>query len=213
MMVMPGNNSSAIVHYWAGAHPGKIGWLVGPTAVEKTTFRDWMPFALDNDAFSAYANGTPWDYHAWRRMLDHVADLEVTKPLWALVPDVVGQRDATINNWWTYHETVRQYGFIPAFALQDGMTHDNVPENATHLFLGGTTEWKWKTLPYWAELLDHHLHVGRVNSLERLWTCDRYGVNSVDGTGWFRDTMEFGKAADLRRWIEGKAPHPLDLFQ
>jgi hypothetical protein len=170
-----------------------------------------MPFALDNDAFSAYANGTPWDYHAWRRMLDHVADLEL-KPKWALVPDKVGDRGATLNQWYAYNETVRQYGFEPAFALQDGMTWLDVPIECRVLFLGGTTSWKWRSLEYWCQM-PQILHVGRVNSLDRLFTCDRLGVDSVDGTGWFRDTMEAGKAADLRRWIEGKAhPHP-DLFQ
>ena len=43
LMVMPSNNSSAIVHYWAGRYDGRIGWLVGPSAMKKTKLRPWMP--------------------------------------------------------------------------------------------------------------------------------------------------------------------------
>ena len=30
------------------------------------------------------------------------------------------------------------------------------------------------------------VHVGRVNSMKRLRVCEDLGVDSVDGTGWFR---------------------------
>ena len=33
LMVMPSNNSSAIVHYWTGRYDGRIGLLVGPSAM------------------------------------------------------------------------------------------------------------------------------------------------------------------------------------
>jgi hypothetical protein len=65
LMVMPANHSSAIVHYWAGKYPGRLGWLIGPTALPKTKLRPWMPFALDNDAFSAWAKSREWDEGAW----------------------------------------------------------------------------------------------------------------------------------------------------
>ena len=69
MMVMPSNHSSALIHYLAGKHPNRIGWLIGPTGLAKTKLRDWMPFACDNDAFSAWANEKEWDYLAWIGML------------------------------------------------------------------------------------------------------------------------------------------------
>ena len=209
MMVMPANHSCPIVHWWAGAFPGRIGWLVGPTAMPKTKLRKWMPFALDNDAFGAWTNGTPWDEKAWREMLRCVRMTRL-RPRWALVPDVVADKSATIAKWAEFAPVVREHGFLTAFALQDGMTPDDVPVDADVMFLGGTTEWKWFSLPMWAGL-GRRLHVGRVNSLERLWTCERLGVESVDGTGWMRDTIESGKGADLAAWIEGRAARPQEF--
>ena len=88
-MVMPSNNASAIVHYWAGRHPGKIGWLVGPTGMLKTKLREWMPFALDNDAFSAWSKGTSWNESLWMSMLDTLKHDTEFVPRWVLVPDTV----------------------------------------------------------------------------------------------------------------------------
>ncbi len=206
MMVMPANNSSAIVHYWAGKHPGKIGWLVGPTAAPKTKLRPWMPFALDNDAFSAWVSGDPWNEHAWREMLTRV-DRSGMNPRWALVPDVVADRAATLAKWEEFSPVVSAIGWPLAFAAQDGMTPNDVPKNADVVFVGGTTVWKWRNLPMWTKACPR-VHVGRVNSVEKLHVCERLGVESVDGTGWMRDTMGGGKAIGLESWMEGKQPHP-----
>ena len=101
LMVMPANNSSAIVHYWAGKHPGKIGWLIGPTAIAKTKLRPWIPFALDNDAFSSWTAGRAWDEAAWIAMLRSVR-AQSMRPRWVLVPDVVANREATLAKWDQY---------------------------------------------------------------------------------------------------------------
>jgi hypothetical protein len=185
MMVMPANHSSPLVHYLAGAKPGRIGWLVGPSSLPKTKLRAWMPFACDNDAFSAWTNQTPWDEEAWLAMLRRVQSLHVN-PLWVLVPDVVANKEQTLVLWDKYAPVAAAYKWPLAFALQDGMSPGDVPSDADLVFVGGTTEWKWRSLPMWC---DHfpRVHVGRVNELDKLWVCQRLGVESVDGTGWFRD--------------------------
>lgn len=35
MIFMPSNHSGAEVHYLAGRFPGKVGWLIGPSAIRK----------------------------------------------------------------------------------------------------------------------------------------------------------------------------------
>lgn len=198
-MVMPANNSSAVVHYWAGRYPGSIGWLVGPSAMSKTKLREWMPFALDNDAFSAWSKGRVWDKLAWISMLNTIRISNLV-PKWILVPDVVTDRDATLRKWEEHHAEASQYGWPLAMAVQDGMTPADLPDDCL-VFVGGSTEWKWESLPMWCST-GRHIHVGRVNSFEKLVLCSKLGVESVDGTGWMRGTDGGRQAQDLKRWIE-----------
>lgn len=209
-MVMPGNHSGAIMHYWAGRFPGRVGWLIGPRALPKTKLRSWMPFALDNDAFTAWVSGKPWDEAAWRQMLLAVSASGL-KPRWVLVPDVVADRVATLEKWKVFAPVAAEYRWPLAMAVQDGMMPNDVPIEADVIFIGGTTEWKWRSLPMWVGA-GRRIHVGRVNELERLFICERFGVESVDGTGWFRETSEGRQARALTQYLERTAyPHP-DLF-
>lgn len=207
MMVMPANSAHAKVHFWAGRYPGKIGWLVGPSAMSKTKFREWLPFALDNDAFSAWTSGKPWDEQAWRGMLKTIAQSGLS-PLWVLVPDVVANKEATLEKWDKFHSVVEAYGWPPAIAVQDGMTPADVPQTAQMVFVGGNTEWKWRSLPTWTAAFPGRVHVGRVNALERLHICERHGVRSVDGTGWMQATADGRQGRGLEAWLEGHPPHP-----
>jgi len=200
MIIMPANHSSPVIHYLAGRHPGKLGWLVGPSATSKTKLRSWVPYALDNDAFSAWTKGTSWSAPAWRQMLLWASD-SGQEPRWCLVPDVVGNREETLQRWKQYSPEARAFGWPLAFAVQDGMTSRDVPQDAEVVFVGGTTDWKWATVPMWAAIFSR-VHVGRVNSIEKLRVCDRLGVESVDGTGWFRDESRLDKVAALVAWLE-----------
>jgi len=201
MMIMPANHSSPPVHYWAGKYPGKIGWLVGPRAAAKTKLRPWMPYALDNDAFSAWQGGKPWNEYLWRQLLAW-ANMHPWKPIWAVVPDVVADKNATIQNWYRYSADVP---FPKAFAVQDGMTPGDVPAGAEVVFVGGTFEWKWKTLRTWTENFPR-VHVGRVSEIDALWKCEDAGVESCDSTSWFRESDDGRKMRLLSDWIEGTRP-------
>jgi len=197
-MVMPSNNSSGVVHYLAGKYPGSVGWLLGPSSWKDP--RPYLPYALDNDAYTAWTQRKPWDEAAWLTMLKK-ARKAVRQPLWCLVPDVVADRTATLENWKRYVGVVLDFGFEPAFAAQDGMTASDIPEESKVVFIGGTTEWKWKSLATWAAT-GRRIHVGRVNEVNRLNSCQRLKVESVDGSGWFRGTMNGRQASGLIDWIE-----------
>lgn len=210
-MIMPANHSSPTVHYFAGKYPGRIGWLVGPSARLKTKLRDWMPYALDNDAFTSFSKGVPWDVTAWRECLKW-ARSSGKKPLWVLVPDVVSDRVATMERWKEFSPEASAFEWPLAFAVQDGMKPSDVPENANVVFVGGTTEWKWRSLPVWSRNFPR-VHVGRVNELRRLWTCEDFGVESVDGTGWFRDSETGRRVSDLKQWLSGDRNETAELFE
>lgn len=118
------------------------------------------------------------------------------------MPDVVANMKATINNWYRYVGDVRAYGWPVAFAAQDGMTPENVPLDADLVFIGGTTAWKWNALPTFARAFKR-VHVGRVNSLEKIYRCEDFGVESCDGSGWFRDTAGGRRGRHLLWWLQG----------
>jgi hypothetical protein len=132
MMVMPANDSSGIVHYIAGRYPGRIGWLQGPVNWKQPRF--YLPYALDNDAFSAWISKKPWHEPAWLAMLEK-ARICGRKPEWVLIPDVVADRVGTLRKWDQYAPIVAAMGFPLAFAAQDGMQFSDVPTEADVIFV------------------------------------------------------------------------------
>jgi hypothetical protein len=178
-MIVMLDHSGIRTGYLAGRFPGKLGHLFSP-GYQKGP-HEFMPYALDN---GAYARGDNWDEAGWKRMLDW-AKLSGQPPRWIIVPDVVGNRDGTLDKWWKYAPVAERYGWPLAFAVQNGMTLKDVPSDASVVFVGGTLDWKWKTLEMWCERFPR-VHVGRVNSYKRLWQCHDSGAESCDGTGWMR---------------------------
>lgn len=196
MIVMPSNNSSMHLGWLAGRYPGRIGWLLGPTGW-RTPHR-WMTFACDNDRFGAWEKNIPWDEAAYIDMLSKAAACRVA-PRWLLVPDLVADRDGTLEEWAKWSPRLKRYGWPLAFAVQDGMTQADVPSDAAVVFVGGTTEWKWATAWDWCKH-NRRVHVGRVNSYRLLWNCHDAGAESCDGTGWFRGNQE--QLAGLEQYLE-----------
>lgn len=180
----------------AGRYPGRIGWLLSPDGWRKP--HRWMPFALDNGAFPAFVNKKEWDEEAFVQMIETAA-LCGQAPRWVIVPDVVADREATIARWHEWTPSLKHYGWPLAFAVQDGMTQADVPADADVVFVGGTTEWKWKTIWGWCKA-NKRVHVGRVNGYRGLWHCHDAGAESCDGTGWFRGDQE--QLAGLEQYLE-----------
>lgn len=196
MIVMPANNSSMHLGWLAGRYPGRIGWLLSPAGWRKP--HRWITYALDNDRFAATVNARPWDEAAYMEMLAK-AQTVTLPPLWVLVPDVPFNRDGTLAEWGKWAPILKAYGWRLAFAVQDGMTHADVPSDASVIFVGGTTDWKLETILYWCAHNDD-VHVGRVNGYRMLWHCHDAGVKTCDGTGFFRGNQD--QLAGLERYLE-----------
>jgi hypothetical protein len=195
---MPSNNSGVQVGYMAGKYQGRIGWLLSPDGWIKPP--SWMPYAIDNGAYPAWANNKPWDID---QFLNHLEKTKTAskKPLWVVVPDVVTDREATIAKWIPWAKQIREILFnVPlAFAVQDGMTKSDVPADAEVIFVGGSTEWKWKNLYEWTSNFKR-VHVGRVNSERLLWMAHEAGAESCDGTGWVRGGEE--RLEELHKYLQ-----------
>lgn len=198
VIVMVSNQSGMEVGYLAATYPGRIGHLYSPGGQRGPW--PFVPYALDNGAYPAFTSGQPWDVQAWRELL-HWAACSGQQPLWVLVPDVVGNRQATLDNWPVYVPEVKRRGFRPALAIQDGMTFDDVPADAEMLFIGGSTEWKDSAIGPWCARFPNRVHVGRVNEWDRLARCWRAGAVSVDGTGWFHRSPRSNQRAQLVKFL------------
>lgn len=215
MMIIAGQ-SNRVWHYWCGVAHGKglpspVGVLIGPSYGKKVPVDKWMPFVLDNDAFTAWRDKKPWSETAWMDMLRWIRMTGI-EPLWAAVPDVVANRDATLSNWPKYSPVIKDMGWKTAFCVQDGMTPDDVPEDADLVFVGGSDGWKFPNLPMWTQNFPR-VHCARVTSQEMIEACDRLGCESVDGTGWFRAPSRPDHLPMLERFIKGQLEkHPEFAF-
>lgn len=210
MKVLCSNQTGTLFGWLAGRFPGFIGNLFSTDG--KFTPWQFAPYALDNGAFPAWTKREPWNESAWLRLIDRAAACAM-QPEWALVPDVVADKDRTIESWHRYAPRLIERGFKLAFAAQDGMRPGDVPDGAAVVFVGGTTEWKWRTMPLWCAA-GYRVHVGRVNYETQLLKCYGSGAESTDGTGWFRGSD--GQFNGLVRYLEyaqgaGVRPHAADL--
>lgn len=174
----------------------RLGYIIGPSYYQRPRFG--IPFALDNDAFRYFKNGQAFNLTPWLEMLTRISKLKLD-PLWVVVPDVVGNAKATLDNWYKFNHIPYELGFRRAFVLQDGMTLGMVPL-ADVYFVGGSTQFKWSTAHVWCKHL-HHVHVGRVRT-RRLPYCEKIGAESCDGSGWLRDTTKGRAFRKLEAWLE-----------
>jgi len=216
MIVMPANASGWFWHCLA-RETGKIGHLFSPDAQRGPW--PWLPYALDNGAFSCWDQKTnTFDAEKWQRTEDAWRRLLVwsqcaaSPAMWAIVPDVPGNRDATLERWPRYAPDVIAAGIPPAIAAQDGMTPEDVrsleplPECVC---VGGTTDWKWSTVEMWVhECADIGVHVLRCNAPDKLAWMQQLGVESTDGTGWNRGDKK--QTAGLEQWARIGARPTID---
>ncbi len=161
-----------------------------------------VPWALDNGCFSAR-----WTPGRWLATLDRYRDTPGC--LFAVVPDVVADAQATDERWSRWAPEVTGRGYRPAYVLQDGCTQ--IPDDAWAVFVGGSTDWKLGAeaagLVRRAKSAGRWAHMGRVNSLRRLRHAADIGCDSVDGT-----FLAFGPDTNLPRLLRWLHPAQPGLF-
>ena len=198
MRVMPANHRSLRLQQLALDFPDKIGHLYSPGGF--STVYPMFPFALDNGAFSAFRNGTPFDEGSFLDLCQRIKGTQID-PFWVVVPDKVGDAVETKRLWKEWAPLLRSdYRWPLAFAVQDGMIRQDVPSDADVVFIGGSTEWKGAWVPSWAAWCPR-VHVARVNRPRALEYLEGLGVESCDGTGWFRGDKT--QTQGLLDWVQG----------
>ncbi len=164
------------------------GWMVGPLDCGGPILGG-MPWALDNGAWPAHAQGIEWDSLAFMAALGRYgrgADFVV-------VPDRVGDREATLAKAAIWLPRLLARDDLTAtkllIAVQDGMTVEDIEplliEPRIGIFIGGSTEWKEAAIiPWgrWAHDRGRYCHAGRVNTTRRINLCLAGKIKSIDGT-------------------------------
>ena len=159
-------------------------------------WRDPSPypfFAVDNGAYSAYAQGKRWNPATFLSILTRCAE-EGKEPDFAVLPDIVGGGYESLKR--SHYWRIALDGLFPgmrwALAVQDGMTPEGVygfaiPGQISVIFVGGTMDWKLATMEQWAKFAHERgiqCHVGRIGTVERMLVADRAGADSIDSTTW-----------------------------
>lgn len=156
------------------------GWrlLVSAKGVWRT---EGFRYALDNGAWTAFQQGVAFDEDAFRGLLDALGE----GADWIVLPDIVEGGMASLDYSLSWLDRVPGHRLL---AVQDGMTAVDVRNllgPKVGLFVGGSTEWKLRTMRQWGSLardVGCYLHVGRVNSKKRIALCAEAGAHSFDGT-------------------------------
>jgi hypothetical protein len=205
MIVMPANGSGWFWHSLA-RETRKLGHLFSPRG-ERGPW-PWLPYALDNGAFSCWNPKTnTFDAVKWAKVeiawkeLVRWAAAKTQKPRWALLPDTPGNAVETLAKWRFYREDLPpDFAFPSALAVQDGMTVADVRQLSPApdlIFVGGSDDYKWGTAEMWCKEFPR-VHVGRVNSPQKLPLLESWGCESCDGTGWNRgDSVQ---TSGLEKW-------------
>lgn len=207
-MVMISNASGFEAGWLAGKYPGQVGHLYSPRG-QRGPY-DGCPFSLDNKRFVCWSKNVAWPEEEYLRLLTW-ALMSGTMPLWALVPDLVGDRDGTLREWEKWAPRVSSYGFRLAFAIQEGMTFADVPDDDCVLFIGGGDAFKDAAIKPWCARFPGRVHVGRVNGMERLLASYHAGAISVDGTGWFHknNSKHASQWNSLNKFLRETSSHAL----
>jgi hypothetical protein len=130
------------------------------------------------------------DIDAWLRFIDRFDENRARRPLFVVMPDIVGDAARTAELF--EHFKLRTNELPRALAIQDGIEHVRIPWNDLRaVFIGGSTAFKSSPAAFavarTARLLGKHVHVGRINTAPRMrnWlgladTGDGSGMDRFD---------------------------------
>lgn len=139
-------------------------------------------FAIDNGGFSRFERN------------NFLSLLEREKPRkhlcrWVALPDVVADARRTMECFVRWRDLAIDWPL--ALVAQDGIEHLDIPwDDIECIFIGGSTKWKLSeeaaACVKAAKILNKWVHVGRVNTPDRLDYFEKLGADSFDGSGLSR---------------------------
>jgi hypothetical protein len=141
-------------------------------------------YGIDNGAWQNSLNKIPFDTEGYEKLIEMhggAADFIV-------IPDNAAAGNASLEFSKLWFDRLKHFRCI-LLPVQDAMTTDDVGAILRRfpnmgIFLGGSNQWKLKTLYGWgmvAHALGRHYHVGTVNTVRLITLCMKAGAHSIDG--------------------------------
>lgn len=141
-------------------------------------------YCLDNGAWSAYIKQQPFN----EPLFHQAYELRAAEADFVVLPDIVAGGLPSLEFSLAWQQRLGRPVGLQLLAVQDGMAVTDIsPLIGPNLgiFLGGTSQWKERTMKHWGELAHKkkaYFHVGRVNTRRRIMLCAAYGADSFDGS-------------------------------
>jgi len=137
-------------------------------------------YGLDNGCFKRF------DSNAWRRLLNEAKAQDlVNQPVFVCAPDIVGDARRTLELFDMFYEEIKP--LKACLVLQDGIGNFSIDWNKIDaVFVGGSDAFKISNEAISAckaaKMLGKWVHVGRVNTVERVKNWIDL-ADSIDGSG------------------------------
>ena len=158
------------------AYHKNLGCLLTPDTGNKVPTN--LPWAADNAAFTGF------NEERFMKMLNRIKG---TKPLFVSCPDVVADYSKTNELFKQWEPIIHAYGYPVAYVLQDGCSNLEW-DKFEAVFIGGSTEYKLgkeaREIVREAKIRGKWVHMGRVNTQQRIVYAKEIGCDSIDGTGF-----------------------------
>jgi hypothetical protein len=173
--------------------------------------------AFDNGAFQAWRRGFPFMEKLFWEALEDCYKAGVTLDF-IVIPDIVAGGKESLDFSLEFREKHLSTCANLALAVQDGMDPSNVDTydliGVSHIFVGGTEQWKWKTAGDWIKFAKKNgkkTHIGRCGTRDGLKTAKLRGADSVDSTSFARNDAlgiveAFRSQMVIRAVVEGTPP-------
>jgi hypothetical protein len=194
----------------------ELGWCLAPDNMMNPNGQRYFH---DNGKFHAAIHNKPWGANPFKRLIAKYQDYDFV--VYPDVPQIYRTYDAVVGRKLalaSLKESEQYFGEIPRpayLAVQDYMMQiDIIPylDEIDGIFVGGSPEWKIKTMFDWANFAKAHKkksHAGRINPYELLRYAHFSGLDSVDGSTASRhdDPTELKKYFDHLKYQQ-QLEHP-----
>lgn len=159
-----------------------------------------LPMAADNLAFSKFHS----EYY--RTMLARISYYPIE---WVTAPDCVGNAAKTLDLFYTWKQVIEAYKLPVALVAQDGIENTEIPwQDFRCLFIGGTTGFKYSKsvidVMCEAKKQGKLVHIGRVNTVERILHFAQYDPDSFDGSSYAKFPSKICSAIAALVELRGK---------
>lgn len=162
------------------------GWRILLTP-DNPVKRAGLKYGVDNGAWKAFQQKQPFDAKVFIELArQHGANAD-----FVVIPDIVagGMESLSFSLSWL-NSGYLDHCKLLLLPVQDGMDAETVGRvlrinGRLGIFLGGSTEWKLRTMYGWgmvAHSHGRHYHIGRVNTMRRIRLAAEAGADSFDGT-------------------------------